>query len=45
MLQTGENPVKYAWYLDMLKEGFPPSAGFGIGLERLTRILCGVPHL
>ncbi len=45
MLQTGEDPTKYAWYLDMLQEGIPPSAGFGIGLERLTRYLCGVPHI
>jgi len=26
----------------MLREGIPPSAGFGIGIERLTRFLTGV---
>jgi len=26
----------------MLKDGVPPSAGFGIGIERLTRFLCGL---
>ncbi|MEM3096722.1 MAG: asparagine synthetase A [Nitrososphaerota archaeon] len=40
--ETGENPSKYRWYLEMLREGTPPSAGFGIGVERLTRFLCGL---
>ena len=40
--ETGENPSKYEWYLDMLREGIPPSAGFGIGIERLTRYICGL---
>jgi len=41
----GENPIKYAWYLEMLREGVPPSAGFGIGVERLTRYICGVENI
>lgn len=45
MVQTGVDPSKYHWYLEMLKEGIPPSAGFGVGLERLTRYVCGVPHI
>ncbi|MFW9831620.1 MAG: asparagine synthetase A [Candidatus Thorarchaeota archaeon] len=45
MVETREDVSKYAWYLDMLEEGIPPSAGFGIGLERLTRYLCGVSHI
>ncbi|MFX1576885.1 MAG: asparagine synthetase A [Promethearchaeota archaeon] len=45
MQQTGEDPKKYGWYLEMLQEGIPPSAGFGIGLERLTRYVCGVTHI
>ncbi|MFQ6086559.1 MAG: amino acid--tRNA ligase-related protein [Candidatus Bathyarchaeia archaeon] len=36
MRQGGEDPAEYGWYLEMLKEGIPPSAGFGIGIERLT---------
>ena len=40
--ETGENPSKYGWYLDMLREGIPPSSGFGIGIERLTRYVCGL---
>jgi asparaginyl-tRNA synthetase len=41
----GEDPAKYAWYLQMLKEGIPSSAGFGIGVERLTRFICGVENI
>jgi asparaginyl-tRNA synthetase len=36
---------EYAWYLDMLKAGIPPSAGFGLGIERLTRYVCGLDHI
>jgi len=43
--QGGEDPAKYAWYLEMLKEGVPASAGFGIGVERLTRYICGVENI
>jgi asparaginyl-tRNA synthetase len=40
--ETGENPAKYEWYLDVLRAGIPGSAGFGIGVERLTRYICGL---
>jgi asparaginyl-tRNA synthetase len=40
--ETGENPAKYGWYLDLVREGIPASAGFGIGVERLTRYLAGL---
>jgi asparaginyl-tRNA synthetase len=43
MRETGEDPAKYRWYLQMLKELYPlRTAGFGIGVERLTRYLCGL---
>jgi len=42
MRLTGEDPVNYDWYLEMLKAGIQPSAGFGIGVERLTRWICGL---
>ena len=42
MRETGENPAKYGWYLDMAREGMPASAGFGLGLERLTRYIAGL---
>jgi asparaginyl-tRNA synthetase len=40
--ETGENPAKYGWYLDLVREGIPGSAGFGIGVERLTRYIAGL---
>jgi asparaginyl-tRNA synthetase len=36
---------EYKWYLEMLKTGIPPSAGFGLGIERLTRYICGLDHI
>jgi len=45
MLKSGENPGDYEWYLDMLRTGIPPSAGFGIGVERLTRFICGLQNI
>lgn len=40
--ETGENPAKYGWYLTLARQGLPPSAGFGLGVERFTRFLCGL---
>ncbi|MFA5868823.1 MAG: asparagine synthetase A [Candidatus Bathyarchaeia archaeon] len=45
MLSTGEVPETYRWYLEMLREGTTPSAGFGIGVERLTRYVCGRDYI
>jgi asparaginyl-tRNA synthetase len=45
MLSTGEAPEGYEWYLQMLKEGTTPSAGFGIGVERFTRYICGKKYI
>jgi asparaginyl-tRNA synthetase len=42
MRETGENPAKYGWYLQMVREGIPASAGFGMGLERFTRYVAGL---
>lgn len=42
MRETGENPAKYGWYLQMVREGITGSAGFGIGLERFTRYIAGL---
>ena len=42
MRETGENPAKYAWYLDLARDGLPASAGYGLGVERLTRYLAGL---
>lgn len=42
MRETGENPAKYGWYLGLARDGIPRSAGFGLGLQRLTRYLTGL---
>lgn len=43
--ESGENPAKYGWYLDMARDGIPASAGFGMGVERLVRFLTGLDAL
>jgi asparaginyl-tRNA synthetase len=42
---NGESPGAYGWYLDMLRDGIGPSAGFGIGIERLTKYICGLENI
>lgn len=36
---------RFFQYLAMAAEGIPPSAGFGIGIERLTRFVCGLDQI
>ena len=36
---------EFEFYLKIAKEGLPPSAGFGIGIERLTRFICGLKKI
>ncbi len=38
----GQRPEEFRWYLESARRGLFPSAGFGIGLERLVRWLCGL---
>uniref|UniRef100_UPI003F68A282 amino acid--tRNA ligase-related protein n=1 Tax=Streptomyces otsuchiensis TaxID=2681388 RepID=UPI003F68A282 len=45
MRESGENPAKYAWYLDLAREGIESSAGFGMGVQRLVRFLTGLDYL
>jgi len=45
MRAKGDDPHNYGWYLEMLREGVTPSAGFGIGVERLTRYICGLEKI
>lgn len=33
------------FYLEFFKYGCPPHGGFGIGIDRLTMLLLGLPHL
>lgn len=45
MHEAGEKPEDYGWYLDVAHSGVPPSAGFGIGVEPLTRFIANLEHL
>ena len=37
---------KYEWFLELVKQGaIPPSSGWGLGIERLTRYLAGHKHI
>ncbi len=35
----------FKWYLDLRRYGMPPHAGFGIGVERSVRWICGMKHI
>jgi len=43
--QDGIDPQRFSEYIKAVEEGIPPSAGFGIGIERLTRYICGLDHV
>ncbi len=32
-------------YIEFARRGLPPSAGFGIGIERLVRYICGFKRI
>jgi asparaginyl-tRNA synthetase len=40
--KMGLEPAEFELYLAFTKRGLPASAGFGIGIERLTRFVCGL---
>lgn len=35
----------FEWYLDLRRFGSVPHSGFGLGLERMVRWICGITHL
>ena len=43
--EHGLDPKVFDWYLDLRRYGSSPSAGFGLGIERLTAWICGVEHV
>ena len=45
ILQKGQKLTQFKEYLAYAKDDLPPSAGFGIGIERLTRFICGLPRI
>lgn len=45
LMRKGIDMDFYKIYLSLIEEGVPPSAGFGIGIERLTRFLSGLREI
>ncbi len=45
MKYKGNTPEAMKWYLEEVKKGIPSSAGCGIGIERLTRFVCGLENV
>jgi len=43
--KKGQNVQQFAYYLELAKKGLPRSAGFGIGVERLTRYITGIKNI
>jgi len=41
----GLNPVNFKEYVDSFRYGAPPHAGWAIGLERITQIICGLDNV
>lgn len=44
--EAGEEPEEYSWFIRLLEAGkVKQTAGFGFGLERLTRFICGLSDI
>ncbi len=43
--KKGQRLSQFRQYLKLAEKNLPPSAGFGIGLERLTRYICGLKKI
>lgn len=41
----GLNPKNFKSYIDSFRYGAPPHAGWSIGLERLTQVICGLDNI
>ncbi len=45
LIQQGENPEHYTWYLDLRKYGSVPHGGFGMGIERVVKWICKLDNI
>lgn len=45
MDEAGLPHEPYEWYLDLRRYGSVPHGGFGLGLERTVRWVCGLKHI
>ncbi|MBI4980737.1 asparagine--tRNA ligase [Candidatus Woesearchaeota archaeon] len=42
LIEQGEKPEQYEFYLDTRRYGSVPHGGFGMGVERIVRWICGL---
>ena len=45
LVEQGEDPKAYEWYLDSRRYGSVQHAGFGMGMERLIQWICKLGHI
>jgi asparaginyl-tRNA synthetase len=45
LVEQGEDPKAYEWYLDTRRYGSVQHAGFGMGVERLIQWICKLEHI
>lgn len=45
LIDGGEKPEVYGWYLDLRKYGSVPHGGFGMGVERIISWVCGLDNI
>jgi len=45
LIDQGEEPEQYGFYLDTRKYGSVPHSGFGLGIERVVKWLCNLEHI
>lgn len=43
--RKGQDEKQFEWFLEMARSGIKMSSGFGIGVERFTRYVCGLDHV
>jgi aspartyl-tRNA synthetase len=43
--KKGLNPEHFSDYINSFRYGAPPHAGWSIGLERMTLLLCGLDNI
>jgi len=43
--KEGEDPKNYSWYFDLRKFGSVPHSGYGVGVERVIKWICGLDNI